>query len=47
MRVQEVWHIEKGIEKDILEMSCKELDWYVARFVQEAVQRDGKQYPPT
>ena len=26
----------------ILEMTCKELDHYIARFVQEAVKKDGK-----
>ena len=35
MRVWQVWH---GIE----EMTYKELDCYIARFVQEAVKRDGK-----
>ena len=29
-------------EADILEMTCKELDRCIARFVQEAVKKDGK-----
>ena len=38
VRVWQTWHDEKGI----LEMTCEELDRYIARFVQEAVKRDGK-----
>ena len=32
---------------EFLEMTCKELDRYIVRLVQEAVKRDGKgPYPP-
>ena len=41
MSVWEAWH-EEGLEENILEMRCKELDRHVARFVQEAVKKDGK-----
>ena len=38
---------KEALRKGILEMTCKELDCYIARFVQESVKRDGKgPYPP-
>jgi len=41
--IYESWCSEGQVEKDILQISCTELDDYIIHFVQETVQKDGKE----